>query len=356
MDIPIAVIIAAAAGGIIFFIRSIWRLPEMTSRLGRRIEIPEPNSRPSICQGTVLYTAFNEPVTINSIFGEDQSPFQMCYWLCSGYDATDAQGGQVIVKVYYPYPDSKYVFQKEQDAARGLVHPGIVKIVGDGRVDGCPFSVFENMAGGTLRSWLRKRGKLTGSNVLSVLRQVAEALDFAHSRGIIHTGVQPGNVWLDPGPEGRAALAEFGVTQAGLDVADLESPLPEGFYQYSAPEQYSGPECRADKRTDIYCFGVMCYELIAGIDPWSLKQDWFGIKFKLSNDAPDIRLCRKDVPESLALRLAQTLSRDPDARPRTAAAVLAGVEAEIAGLEPAIEQPRLLKKVHGSSPPVKRQA
>ena len=77
----------------------------------------------------------------------------------------------------------------------------------------------------------------------------------------------------------------------------------------------------------------MCYELIAGMDPWEQQR-----AFELSaghiekKDAPDIRTRRKDVPESLALRLAQTLSRDPDARPHTAAAVLTGVEEEIAGL------------------------
>jgi serine/threonine protein kinase len=278
-----------------------------------------------ICQGTVLYTALNEPVTISPIFGNDRSSFQMEAFF-QWYDATDAQGGQVIVKMYDDsYPGCEYVFQKEQEPARVLVHPGIVKIVGNGRVDGCPFSVIEKMAGGTLRSWLQKHGILSGSDVLSVVRQVAEALDFAHARGIIHSYVHPSNVWLDPGPEGRAALDGFGVAKAVWDVADIEAPLPAGFYQYSAPES------RTDKRADIYSFGVMCYELIAGIAPWDLP---VRIGLKHSSDAPDIRKCCKVVPESLALRLAQTLSRDPDARPRTAAAVLAGVEDQIAGLGP----------------------
>jgi serine/threonine-protein kinase len=200
------------------------------------------------------------------------------------------------------------------DAARALAHPGIVKVVGSGRVDGCPFCVFENMSGGTLRYWLQKGASLTGSNVLSVLRQVAEALDFAHARGIVHSDVQPRHVWLDTCPEGRAALAEFDVTKAEMDVADLETPLPEGFFQYSAPEQYSVPKGKADKRVDIYCFGVMCYELIAGAEPWNLQQG--GFAFKRSKDAPDVRTRRKDVPKSLALRLAQTLSRGLDEKCR----------------------------------------
>jgi hypothetical protein len=344
MDMPIPVIIAIIVGSLIFSIRSIWHRPgRVNGRKPASATYPPPISGeiqmtstfPNISQGSILYTASNDPVTINSIFGNDRNSLQTDRWFCRFYDAADAQGAQISVKVYCQYPEWEYVFQKEQDAARVLGHPGIVKIIGGGRVEGCPFSVFEKMSGGTLRSWLQKNGKLTGPNVLSVLRQVAEALDFAHSRGIIHSNVQPGNVWFDSGPEGRVALAEFGVTQAEMDVSDPEAPLPEGFYQYSAPERYSVPESRADKRIDIYSFGVMCYELIAGIDLWSLHKDWSDLQRKFSNDdALDIRKRRKDVPKSLALRLAQTLSRDPDARPRTAAAVLAGVEAEIAGLGP----------------------
>ena len=342
MDTLTAVIIAGAASAIIFtFTRMKEHTAEClklgvereqtTSQLERFIAVPQPN--PDICPGKVLYTVFDEPVTIISIIGNDRSPFQMDLWFCRWYGATDAQGAQVTVKVYNRDPDSEYIFQKEQEAARVPAHPGIVKIVGYGRVDDCPFCVFENMAGGSLRSWLQKRGKLTGSNVLSVVRQVAKALDFAHAHGIIHSDVQPGNVWLDPGPGGRAALAEFGVTQAEMDVSDLESPLPEGFFQYSAPEQYYLPESRADKRKDIYCFGVMCYELIAGVDPWNQYGVIEHIEGNIEKkDAPDIRTHRKDVPESLALRLARTLSRDPYARPHTAAEVLAGIEVEIASL------------------------
>jgi len=326
-----SIVAAIIAGTLIFFLTKMKEseVECLKLRIERKQMTPQPRKwigpNPSICEGTVLYTAFNEPLKINSFLGD--------HFLFMWYDATDAQGGRVTVKVYdNPYPSCEYVFQKEQDAARMLAHPGIVKIVGNGRIDGCPFSVFENMAGGALRSWLQKIGNLTGSNVLSVVRQVADALDFAHERGIIHSDVQPAKVWLDPDPKGRVALAEFGVRQAVNDVADPESPLPGGFYQYSAPEQYSVPESRADERVDIYCFGVMCYELIAGIAPWRLPGRF---DLKRSNDAPDIRTRRKDVPESLALRLAQTLSRDPGARPCTAAAVLAGVEVEIVSLGPA---------------------
>lgn len=274
-------------------------------------------------QGTVLYTAFNEPVTIDSIFGEDRSPFQLDHYFFRWYDAGNAQGARVAVKVYDLGPQCEYVFQQEQNAAKMLAHPGIVRIIGDGRFDGHLFSVFEPMAGGTLRYWLQRYGVLTGADVLSVVRQIAEALDFAHARGIIHSGVQPGIVWLDPGPAGRAALAEFGVAKAEECIGAHEYPLPEGYFEYSAPEGAT------DARADIYSFGVMCYELIAGIRPWSLSGDFFP---KRNKDAPNIRRYCKDVPKSVAQRLAQTLSRDPEARPRTAAAVLAGIEEEIAKL------------------------
>lgn len=334
--------IAGAAGAVIFFLS---KMKESESeRLKPRVERKQPASRlgtwiwpldphPGICRGTVLHTASDEPVTIDSIFGGDRSPFQMDHFFFRWYDATDAQGGRVSVKVYNRHPACERVFRKELDSARALVHPGIVRMIGEGRFDGCEFSVFEKMTGGTLRYWLQRYGKLTGPDVLSIVRQVAEALDFAHARGMIHSDVQPENVWLDPDPQGRAALAEFGVTQAESDVADPEFPFPEGFLQYSSPEHYSALEYRADARADIYSFSVLCYELIAGVDPWNGQGVIeFGAHPIEKKDAPDIRTLRKDVPEALAKRLIQTLRRDPESRPPTAAAVLAGVEVEIAGL------------------------
>jgi serine/threonine protein kinase len=291
--------------------------------------IAGPTPNPSINTGTVLHTAFNEAVTIGSIFAEDRSPFQMDHFFFRWYDATNARGDPVTVKVYGRYPACEHVFRLEQDVANVLAHPGVVRIMGDGWFNCCAFSIFEHMAGGTLRCWLLTHGNIRGSGVLSVARQVAQTLDFAHARGIVHADVQPGNVWLDPSPEGRAALAEFGVTKAEWEVADLEFPLPEGGFCYHAPEQFKAGI--ADARADIYSFCVILYELISGMTPLQ----GFGFEVLLTLDAPDIRTHRKDVPESLALRLAQTLSPDPDVRSHTAAAVLAGVEEEIAKLGPA---------------------
>jgi len=290
--------------------------------------LPEPNQ--SARPGTVLVMTSGEAVTLGSIFGEDRSPFQMDLFFFRWYDATNAEGDPVTVKLYYRYPACQHVFQKEREVARGLAHPGVVRTIGEGSFEGCPFLVYEHLAGGTLRYWLLKQGSLPGSGVLSVARQIAEVLDFMHARGILHSDVQPGNVWLDPDPEGRAALAEFGVTKAEYEVADLELPLAEGGYAYAAPEQLFN--CQATGLgADIYNFGIMLYELIAGAAAWSSLRDLS----RLKEDGPDIRNCRKEVSERLALQLARTLRLDPEARPATAGAALEGVEEEIAALRPA---------------------
>jgi serine/threonine protein kinase len=92
------------------------------------------------------------------------------------------------------------------------------------------------------------------------------------------------------------------------------------------------PDVNTDERADIYSFGVMFYELIAGITLWHLSAGQDGLMSKLYQDAPDLRTYRKHVPEALAQRLIQTLSGNPEVRPPAAAAVLAGFEDETAKL------------------------
>jgi len=164
--------------------------------------------------------------------------------------------------------------------------------------------------------------------------QLAGAIDFAHSRGVIHENITPRNVWLDSGPGGRVALGDFGFNTAMAAWGDFWLEWPGGGppLEYVAPELLSNSASSGTRATDIYSFGVLLYECAAGQVMFKGSSLSGRIVAKKNEDFPNIRTCRPDAPEPLAVRLAQTLSRDPGQRPSSAIAVLAGVEDCVARL------------------------
>jgi eukaryotic-like serine/threonine-protein kinase len=306
----------------------------LVTRLGTFLAVPKPN--PNVRRGTVCHTSSGEKLTIHAIYGSDWYPWDLGSFYFTWYQAFSALGQPVMVKLYYGHPAGELVFRHEQRMAGVLLFPTIARSIGQGRFEECAFSVFEYMPGGTLRHWLETNKHLTGADVISVARQVAEAIDFAHARGIRHYDIKPECIWLDPGPQGRVALAEFGIIRCESDLGDPEFPLPSGYPAYRAPEVYPGYQDTTDPAAvDIYNFGVVLYEMISGTT--LLRREKKQLTFTpadVLSGARDIRTYRRNVSERLALRLAETLSLHPEVRPRTAAAVLAGVEDEIVNLRP----------------------
>ena len=189
---------------------------------------------------------------------------------------------------------------------------------------GYPFTIIEYFGGGTLRDWLRTHERLPGRDISSVISLLADALDYAHSRGVIDRDVKPGNVLFESDPNGRVALSDFGIAAImGAVECDITAVGGEfsGSPEYVAPEVIRGgpPKIAAD----IYSLGGVVFEMIAGVVPFDEFGDpWAIMDAKLNADAPDVRKLKPEIPAPVARLIASTLARDPNSRPASARAAM----------------------------------
>src|SRR5256714_3781498 len=186
------------------------------------------------------------------------------------FHARDLKHGRdVAVKIVHPHlasalgPDR---FLHEIEIVSQLHHPHIVPLYDSGNSDGFLFYVMPYEPGLSLRQRLARHMPLTPKDVVGILRDVCDALSYAHERGIVHRDIKPDNVLMS----GRHAIVtDFGVAKAATDaaVATAAARLPVGTPAYMAPEQIE-PNREIDHRADIYALGVLGYELLAGQPPF----------------------------------------------------------------------------------------
>ena len=240
---------------------------------------------------------------------------------------------RVVLKVYWRglNPNSSFwqEFQQEQQASEILRHRNIAKVIDRGLAGGYPFLVMEYFAGGTLRNWLTSHERLPGASVLSISTQIADAIDFAHSQGVLHRDLKPDNILFESDPTGRVAVSDFGIARLlGSIQRNITAGVPiVGSIDYIAPETLEVDEL--SESADIYAFGIMIFEMVAKRTPYEPTAEFAAVLLrKIAENAPDIRKFR-DVPINLSARIAATLSRNPRERPSSARNVLAGIENDL---------------------------
>jgi serine/threonine protein kinase len=156
-------------------------------------------------------------------------------------------------------------FQREAQTIAGLEHEAVVPVYDSGEQDGQPYLVMRFMAGGSLAERIA-RGPLSPPQAAGVLTRIASALDHAHSRGVIHRDLKPGNVLFDPA--GLAYLSDFGIAQiAEATISLTVSGAIIGTPAYMSPEQVQG-DVELDCRSDIYALGIMLFEMLTGRQPY----------------------------------------------------------------------------------------
>jgi len=230
-------------------------------------------------------------------------------------------GLEVALKIPHPSGDPAYLerFLREGRLGETLHHPAIVRILEAGEEEGIPFLAMELIPGETLRARLdRSPEGLPERDALAIARAVAEALDYAHGKGVVHRDLKPENIMLTPG--GEAKVMDFGVArvegQPGLTTSHLffGSPL------YGAPELVEPRTI--DRRADLYSLGVVLFEMLEGRPPFVHESVMKLIEMHQRAPLPDPATLPRPLPPSLWSLLAKLLEKDRDARYASAEALL----------------------------------
>lgn len=217
--------------------------------------------------------------------------------------------------------DRKKRLLREARAAGRLLHPHVVTLFDAGEDQGILFLAFELVEGTDLASRLEKGPGLSLREVLRIVRQTAEALDYAHRLGIIHRDIKPSNVLLDTA--GRVKVADFGIAKVAGQSTELTiAGSVMGSPQYLSPEQIRGEEL--DGRSDIFSLGVLLYELLSSKRPFEGETITTLVYQILHKEPPPVSELRR-IPERLERLLRRMLAKDRDERFATAGAVAAEV-------------------------------
>jgi serine/threonine protein kinase len=156
-------------------------------------------------------------------------------------------------------------FLREAEVARRLDHPGIVRVLEAGEDAGRPYLVMELVEGEDLRRRIDREGALPWAEAQRIALAVAGALEHAHARGVVHRDLKPHNVLIE-GASGAIKLADFGLARVQTLASLTGSSLVWGSPEYMAPELFG--RGRADPRSDLFSFGVLLFEMVAGRLPW----------------------------------------------------------------------------------------
>ena len=201
-------------------------------------------------------------------------------------------------------------FLRESQLAASIAHPNIVPIYGAGELDGQLYIAMRYIEGSDLRDLLAREGRLSTERALAIGAEVADALDAAHQRGLVHRDVKPSNVLLDE--RGHAYLGDFGLTKSVGDPRGLTSPGEMiGTVAYVAPEQIRGDDI--DGRADVYSLSCVLYECLTGEVPFR-GSDLATVYAHLEEPPPLVTDGRDELPQAIDAVVAKGLVKTPAGR------------------------------------------
>ena len=175
----------------------------------------------------------------------------------------------VAIKILYEHlaNDRDFLrrFKQEAKAAAKLSHPAIVNVYDEGEEEGLHYIVMEYVDGFTLKDIILREEHLKPEEAVRIALQVCDALMHAHGQNVIHRDIKPHNIIISP--EGRVKVTDFGLARAATDATITYGKSLFGSVYYSSPEQARGSS--ADLKTDIYSLGIVLYEMLTGVVPFS---------------------------------------------------------------------------------------
>jgi serine/threonine protein kinase len=229
-------------------------------------------------------------------------------------------------------------FQRESRVAASIDHPHVIPIFDAGDEDGQLYVAMRYVEGTDLGALLAREGALEPERAVDVIAQVADALDAAHERGLVHRDVKPANVLLERRASGyHSYLTDFGLvkTVGAASGALTRTGQWLGTPDYAAPEQINGAD--VDARTDVYALGCMLYHAITGQPPFKGDTDVAKMFAHLSQPPPSLLEAKPDAPALLDGVIRRAMAKDPAERQGSASELASSARQAIEGIPPATD-------------------
>src|SRR5688572_6531075 len=218
-------------------------------------------------------------------------------------------------------------FLREAETAAQLSHPNIVPIYSVDELEGLVFFVMAYVSGDNLAKRLHDTGVLGVDDVRRISREVADALAYAHERGVVHRDIKPDNILLDAST-GRTMVTDFGIARAASegDAGRLTATgMAIGTPAYMSPEQAAGDR-QIDGRSDLYSLGIVTYQMLVGEPPFVANSTPAMLVKHISERPTPVSQRRSDVPVDLGRAVMMLLEKDPDMRFPSATALVTALD------------------------------
>jgi predicted ATPase/Tfp pilus assembly protein PilF/predicted Ser/Thr protein kinase len=232
-------------------------------------------------------------------------------------------------------PDLVERFRREGETLRQLDHPNIVKMLGTSERDGVHYLIMEYVSGGSLRHLMDQQPRFSVQRALYIALDLADALTRAHRLNVLHRDIKPANVLL--ADDGTPRLTDFGMARSGKDPHITEVGAIVGTLAYVPPEVFNGEE--PDERSDIWAYGVMLYEMLAGQHPFPFDQPGQLVNAIMTQPVPDLEAARPDAPTALVDLIYRMLTKDRHSRIRSVRVIGTELENIIRGGDSGVYTP-----------------
>ncbi|MCY2984332.1 MAG: serine/threonine-protein kinase [Planctomycetota bacterium] len=239
---------------------------------------------------------------------------------------------------------SRQRFLREAQSAAAIAHPNVIPIYGVHQAAGKSFLVMPLITGGSLQQRIDREGPIGLEDMLRIALQIAEALDAAHTRGVIHRDVKPANILLEDGNK-RVVLSDFGLARTLDDAAITASGLIAGTPAYMSPEQARGEI--VDHRSDLYSLGSVMYAMCTGHSPFQATSTLKILREVSSETFPTVHRFQEQLPIWVDGLIARFTTREPSRRIENAAAAIELIrECMLHVLNPSHSLPRGVQVLH----------
>lgn len=233
----------------------------------------------------------------------------------SVWEATELKfGRKVAVKTLHPnllQDEAVRRFEREAQVMAKLDHPHVVTLLAFARQDGLPFIVMRHLKGANLRAVINENGgRLSWKQLGPLMRQLCDALDYIHSRGVVHRDLKLSNIFLDK--DGWLTLLDMGLAR-GHRSTITHTGMVWGTPHFLSPEQVAGQKV-IDGRSDLYGLGAVTYLVLSGRYPFESSDDQALLRSHLNAPRPDITRIAPHVPPAVSLVLQKAMAVAPEER------------------------------------------